>query len=486
MGAVSVCLVYGTMCAMNPDGGLIDSLKAISTGAELYLLFASGGSAAGAEGGAAAAAEGGEAGEAAAAGEEAEGAGEAGEDAEGEGKSSGSWSAKSVLKKTIGAFWAGSGFTSDFQKEGLHTMGMCFKFSSCDPDSVVETWHREGHSFADKANQLAFERVAGTRDLCSDADWVQGMNCLPCQSGDYDGLSGNFVWDQIVNAGSGGGIFGQAFSSSLGSQCNTDFSFNGRSGHDICGDFSYSVSLDPLHIIPPVKFGNRRAHYGPLGAPDGFYTPDAQKQEYKPYNPTVSKVGSSAPCIYQSAAKFFITYNPSSPIGGGGASYVMNDFFGPGNDRCDADVFPDRNIPSQCPDNTNLLFSEIHAGCKNGFESYQVRLCQRDEYTPRGDDLFSAETLKEDVMNVEPWTRYTGTLRQNTRLAQLENEYKTNRSQAILNQIQDLLQQIDDTIEEESTNFDGLAVTTWNVCVLLSRAFRRLITHLPSQSPLFR
>ena len=211
VGEVSACFTYGTMCAMNPDGGLIDSLKAISTGAELYLLFASGGSAAGAEGGAAAAAEGGEAGEAAAAGEEAAGeageAGEGGEGGEGGDTSSGSWSAKSILKKSIGAFWAGSGFMSDFQKEGLHVMGKCFKFTSCDPDMVVETWRQSSESsFAEKADQLAFERIAGSRDLCSDADWVQGMNCLPCQSDEIDGLTGNFEWEQIVNADSGGGI----------------------------------------------------------------------------------------------------------------------------------------------------------------------------------------------------------------------------------------------------------------------------------------
>lgn len=268
---------------------------------------------------------------------------------------------------------------------------------------------------------------------------------------------------------------GQAFSPSLGDQCNRDFSFNGRSGHDICGDFSYKVSLDPLHIVPPIKFGNQRAHYGPLGTPKDFYSPETQSEEFAQYNPTVSKVGSSAPCIYQSAAKFFITYNPSSPVGGNGTLYTMEDFYGPGNDRCSSDVFPDRSIPSECPDNTNLLFSEIYEGCKNGYESYQVRLCQRDEYTPRGDDLFSAETLKEDVMNVEDWTQYKGTPEQIANLTALQKLYKTKPSQKLLNEIQQVLQQIESHIEAESQSFDALSVTSWNVRVWFLMLFIDLL-----------
>lgn len=156
-----------------------------------------------------------------------------------------------------------------------------------------------------------------------------------------------------------------------------------------------------------------------------------------------------------------------SPVG----TFTMDSFFGSGKDRCSDEIFPEYNNTAYCPENTNTLFADIIQQCRNGYPSFQVRLCQRDEYTDSDYDHFSAGTLKEDVMNIEEWTQFRGTPEQLANLTALENAYKSKRSQDILNQIQELLQQIDDTIEKESKQFDGLTVTTWNVCVFPSPPF---------------
>lgn len=221
-----------------------------------------------------------------------------------------------------------------------------------------------------------------------------------------------------------------------------------------------------------------------MGSPPNFFDPSAQESKYAPWNPTVTKVTSAAPCLFQAAAKFFVFYDPESPFT---VDNTVGSYVGPGKDRCTVGTAPERDNTCRqdcagqhsndtlydacvfecavdyllCPENTNPLFADIDAKCFNGYPYLQGRLCQRDETTRRREDKFSAATLWESVRDRKPWTLYRATSDQAARLAELNERAKTNSSQALADEIAQLMGTIEAYIKEESKGYDGIGVTTW-------------------------